>query len=86
MEEDDVGLDQTVALLAVRDLGTADMFAHLIVGIRRLAVDAALGSEAAMGLYDQVGRDTGAALQAVNVLGEELVEEALGGQEVDEDM
>lgn len=86
MEEDDVGLDQTVTLFAVWDLGTADMFAHLIVRVGRLAIDAALGSEAAVGLDDQVGGDTGGALQTVNVLREELVQEALGGEEADEDM
>lgn len=86
MEEDDVGLDQAVAFLAVGNLGAADVLAHLVIWVGRLAVDAALGSEAAVSFDDQVGRNTGGALQAVNVLGEELVEEALAGQEADEDM
>jgi len=39
-----------------------------------------------MGLDDQLVRDAGSTLQTVDVLGEQLVQQALLGQEADEDV
>ena len=60
------------------------MLAHGSIRVLAPAVDAPLGSKAAVGLDDLVGRDAGAALEAVDVLGEEVAEEAAAGEEGDE--
>jgi len=58
--------------------------AHQVVGIGRLALDAALAGEGAVG-FDYQGRgDAGAEVQAVDVLGEVLKEEAFTGEEGEE--
>ena len=88
MEEDNVGLDEAVAraVEAARDLGDLDVLAHQVVGERRLALDAALVGEGAVGLDDEVVGDAGGALEAVDVLREELEEELLLREQADEDV
>lgn len=51
-----------------------------------MTVYAALGGEAAVGFDDQVVGNAGLSLQTVNVLCEDLGEQALFGEEGDEDV
>lgn len=83
-EEDDVGLDEPAAFLAVGDDFALDVVEHVVVRVGGVALDAALGGEAAVGLDDLVCGDAGAALEAVDVLGEVHEEDALLGEEGDE--
>lgn len=62
------------------------MLFHGPVGEGRQAVDAALRGEAAVGLDDELVGDAGLALEAVDVLRVDLGEEALLGEERDEDV
>jgi len=85
-EEDNVGLDDAVALRGQAEghLALLDVLAHQVVRVGALAVDAVLRREAAVGLDDHVARQAGLALEAVDVLGEVLEQEALVVQQPDE--
>lgn len=85
-KEYNIRLDEPVAagLSAVRDLSTKHVLLHLVVGEFGLALDAPLCREATVGLDDLVGGHTGRALEAVDILGEEHLEEAFAGEEGDE--
>ena len=89
VEEDNVGLDEAAALVAADaagHFGAGDVLAHQVMREGRLALDAALVGEAAVGFDDQLARDAGCALKAVNILGVELMQDALLGEQADENV
>lgn len=87
-EEDDVRLNQAIALLidTAGHLALEDVLLHLVVRKWRLALDAPLGGEAAVSLDNQLTGDASLSLEAVDVLGEEHSEEVLLGKQRDEGM
>jgi len=87
-EEDNVWLNQAVAIFfdAVNNLLSLYVLAKRIFGESCAAFDAVLVGKTSMGLHDQIGRDSGAPLQSVDILGEQLMQEMLFGQETDENM
>lgn len=63
-KEGDIGLDQPTAR-ATWDCAASDVRVHVRVRVRDFTVNAALGSERAVGLDHFFWRDTGGALKAV---------------------
>jgi len=76
----------TLAPYAAGYLCAGNVLAHEVGREGRLAVDAALIGEAAMGFDDEVGGNAGSTLETVDVLGVELVQQTLLGKQADEDM
>lgn len=70
----------------MRNLAPKDVLLHLIFRVLFLALDTALVRKASVRLDDLVRGDSGYALEAVDVLGEEHLEKALAGEEGDEGM
>ncbi len=89
MKENNVGLDEAVALWAAnasRHIGAGDVLTHQVLRKGRLALDASLVRKTPVCLNNEVSRDTGGAFQTVDVLSKKLVQEALLCEQANEDV
>lgn len=87
-EKDNVWLDVALArfIFASRHNSLEYVLFHEVIGELIFALNAALCGEAAVGFDNEISRDTGLALETVDVLCEEHAQEILFGEQGDEDV